>query len=165
MKHIARVLVSVATALAPCGAAHGCKVSHVGTAGEIVEEADTIVRATAMRSVDTQEGHVVVFEVREVLKGTFASKELVLPGDTDSYQGRNERPIPYDFVRRGGRGGSCFARDYLVGREFLMILQEGSVAWAPLAATNEEVSGADDPWVWWVKGYLAGRTASTEPAK
>lgn len=146
--------------------AQACSVDHVASAAEIVEGADAIVRAKAISSQggDRYRG-VVKFEIREVLKGQLEASVLALPGSTDHYDGRNDAPPPYKFVREGGRHGDCFAYDYKLGTEFLLFLKKGSPHWAPLAAVNEEVSGPDDPWVWWVKGYLARERAAVPVEK
>jgi hypothetical protein len=133
----------------------GCSATPL-TAAELVDEADTIVRAVAV-STEVRDGDSdqVKFEIREVLKGHMEGSSLTQPGYTYHYLGRNEMPPPYDFVRPGGRGGRCYARDYRIGSEYLLIMVENDVRWAALSATNEEVTGSDDPWVWWVKGFLA----------
>jgi hypothetical protein len=38
---------------------------------------------------------------------------------------RNDRPVPYDFIRPGGRGGNCFALAYRPGAEYLLLLRRG----------------------------------------
>jgi hypothetical protein len=78
-------------------------------------------------------------------------------GQTARYDGPNDGTAPYDFVRRGGRHGNCFASDYKSGGQFLLFLRGGTVHWSPLAATNEEVSGPKDPWVVWLKDRLKPR--------
>jgi hypothetical protein len=144
-------------------------------AAAIVEQAEVIVRVEATSfepqghwSKDIRYG-LIHFKVKEVLKGELKKDTVALEGTIDIYDGPNDRPPPYDLVRPGGRRGSCHAEDYKLGTEFLLFLKSSTVYWAPLSATNEEVSGPNDPWVWWVKGYLAGKTtadlASKAPAR
>jgi hypothetical protein len=49
---------------------------------------------------------------------------------------------------------------YRRGAEYLLLLtreQAGELTpyWSPLAPTNEQVSGPDDPWIQWVKIEVA----------
>jgi hypothetical protein len=37
--------------------------------------------------------------------------------------------------------------------------------WAPMAANNEQIRGADDPWVVWVRHQLARIKPSIAPAR
>ena len=62
--------------------------------------------------------------------------------------------MPYDFVRLGGRWGSCFADDYRAGGEFLLFFKNGDHQWSPLAAVNEEVWAPNDPW-----GFLGPKSS------
>lgn len=144
----------------PSQEALACQVVRVPTASEITAQAEVIVRAKAVasdrRKVDDFGGEVT-FEILEILKGDFDGKQMLrLSGQTERYYGRNDRAVPYDFVRPGGRHGDCAASDYKLATEFLLFLRSGTDKWAPLAATNEEVTGAEDPWVAWVKDELAG---------
>jgi hypothetical protein len=64
----------------------------------------------------------VEFRVAEVLKGEHVPNTLIIPGylvDKDDF---NDRPVPYDFIRPGGRAGSCIANRYKEGAEFLLFL-------------------------------------------
>jgi hypothetical protein len=79
---------------------------------------------------------------------------------------RNDRPVPYDFIRPGGRGGNCFALAYRPGAEYLLLLRRGEHSsdaqptdltpyWASLSPTNEQLlEGSNDPWVVWVSQEL-----------
>ena len=68
-------------------------------------------------------------------------------------------PLPYRFVRPGGRGGSCFANSYRRGAQFLLFLKKGwagfTTNFSALGPTNEQLTGVDDPWVKWVRAYLS----------
>jgi len=132
------------------------------TAEEIVKNSDAIVLAEVTGYTKENEyGGRVAFRAIEVLKGVAPAERFELAGQTESYRGPNENPPPFNFVRPGGLGGNCFADDYKQGGSFLLFFRKGVVAWAPLSATNEEVSGPADPWVWWVKGFLAAHTTDT----
>jgi hypothetical protein len=104
--------------------------------------------------------------VVEVLKGRTPSQELILEGYLSDRDDFNDRPVPYDFVRPEGRHGDCFASSYRGGAEHLLLLRifkgEARARWGPLAPTNEQVTGADDPWVNWVRAEVA-RQKSQRP--
>jgi hypothetical protein len=101
----------------------------------------------------------VVFKVLRVLKGSLASDATItLTGHLESSDDWNDRPVPYDFVRRGGRQGNCYAFGYRQDGEYLLFLNPGSTPgetawiahWAALSPTNEQLRGPDDPWLKWV---------------
>ena len=123
----------------------------------------TVVEARAQSlkgSSPTRIGTLVRFEVVETLKGT-APRFLEFDGEiTDSKEfDENEPELPRRWVRRGGRGGDCFALQYRAGEEYLLMLQESngvlSPYWAAMGATNEHVEGPGDPWLRWVRDYLS----------
>jgi hypothetical protein len=151
------VALTAVVALPP--AALPCSVIHRVTPEELVKEAQTIVR---VRVVGHAHGGISVpygpvsLEVLQRLKGADLSTPLSVLGYTNKYEGPNQSKPPYKFVRPGGQHGNCFAHDYKPGAEYLLFLREGTPYWAPLAAVNEEVKGADDPWVLWVKAALRG---------
>src|SRR5438128_705150 len=92
-------------------AAIACAVPHVATAAEIIDGADLIVLVT-VPDVTIEEISPLRMNVVEVLKGDFKAKTITVHGQTARYHGRNDHPIPYNFVRLGGRFGNCFAEDY-----------------------------------------------------
>ena len=129
----------------------------VGKAFHYAVEPDPAIRTTGVPAA------VVQFEVEEILRGTAGLSELALHGYLSSVDDFNDRPAPYDFVRRNGRKGSCYANTYRQGASFLLFLkvQEGgfTVNWSPLAPANEQLRGDQDPWLMWVKGFLAGKVS------
>jgi hypothetical protein len=149
--------------------AFGC-FAIAGDPGSWVRDADSIVRVRAVEGVSvgggatvTSSSHMSIrFEITEVLKGdpVFA---LSVAGTLEDRSDFNDRTVPYEMVRPGGRGGDCFARSYQPEGEYLLLLKkrEGQLTpyWAPLGATNEQVRGADDPWVVWVRGELSVQRA------
>jgi hypothetical protein len=160
--------------------AHACKVEFISSPEELVANAELIVLATALDYVGTQPGRgrttgtadtTVRFRVESVLKGTYAAFDLSLNGYLEAYDDWNDKPAPYTFVRRDGRRGSCFANTYRSGGRFVLMLKRGTnprqgtteytVDWAPLAAVNEQIRSADDPWVQWVKGQIQIQSANT----
>jgi hypothetical protein len=70
----------------------------------------------------------------------------------------NERPVPYWHVRPSG-SASCYAYGYKENAEFLLLLNEQDAKltpyWYPLAPTNEQLRSGDDPWLVWVRNFLA----------
>jgi hypothetical protein len=134
----------------------------------MVSRAEIIVRATAVEYVKAPVGDLrqlnepgdaeIEFSVREILKGEAVPSTIVLNGYLAARDDFNDRPVPYYFVRPGGRGGSCSAYEYKQGAEFLLFLKKINgrltIRWYALAPTNEQVHSADDPWVVWVKEQL-----------
>lgn len=134
----------------------------------MVSRAEIIVRATALKYVKAPAGDLrqlnepndaeIEFSVKEILKGEAVPATIVLNGYLTARDDFNDRPVPYDFVRPGGRGGSCSAYKYMQGAEFLLFLKKVdgrlTIRWYALAPTNEQLHSADDPWVVWVKDQL-----------
>ncbi len=134
----------------------------------VVSGAEMIVRATAIRYVKAPGGNIrtlgepgdaeIEFRVEETLRGENIPSIIILNGYLTDKDDFNDRPVPYDFVRRGGRGGSCSAYEYKQGAEFLLFLKRVdsklTIRWYALAPTNEQLRSADDPWIIWVKEQL-----------
>jgi hypothetical protein len=124
---------------------------------EFVDGADVIVRAAAMRADSAGR---IVFAPREWIRGEQAGGPLALPGRLVPGDDFNPGAVPYTIVRSAGQHGDCFAQEYRAGAEYLLLLQARGGAltpfWAPLAPLNEQVRGAADPWVRWVRAR-AGR--------
>lgn len=137
------------------------------SAQTLVSSAEVVLRATAIKYSRHPSGDIralhppidveIEFKVEEVLKGKNVLTSLILNGyltDTDDY---NDRPVPYNFVRKTGRGGSCFAYEYKQGAEFLLFLVEkdGKFTLQPyaLAPVNEQLRN-NDKWLIWVKNEL-----------
>jgi hypothetical protein len=154
---IGAVLLLAAARPAPAPA---CSVNHIDTAEQITAKAEQIVRAQVIAATpgprERPWSGQVTFKVLEVLKGGSPGATLTLAGQTARYDGPNDQKPPYHFVRPGGRHGNCSALDYRMGGQFLLFLKDGSPYWSALAATNEEVTGEDDPWVRWVRQRLSG---------
>lgn len=151
--------------------AYSCSVERVPSASELVSRAEVIVRVRAEGQAATKATGLgflpggstqVRFLVLEILKGTLPAKTIAISGSLSEQHDPNDRPVPYDFVRPGGRHGNCFAITYRVGTEYLLMLARQSHPayaesndltpyWAPLAATNEQVTGPDDRWLLWVR--------------
>ena len=108
----------------------------------------------------------VMFAVLQVLKGRLSSSTIEFNGSLTDRDDRNDRPVPYDFIRPGGSRGDCFALAYRAGTEYLLFLRRGEHAsyaqpndltpyWAPLSPTNEQLfDRANDAWLVWVRRQL-----------
>lgn len=130
---------------------------------EFVDRAAVIVRAEAIGadSVAFSRGDSVRWfsgvrlAVREVIRDSVPGGQLVLPGrivDDDDF---NRRPVPYQIVRSSGQRGDCYASEYKLGAQYLLLLARNSrgltVQWVPLAPVNEQIIGPEDAWVRWVR--------------
>lgn len=136
--------------------------------------ADIIVRATAVKYIippipNTRTTGIpestIEFKVEETIWGIDIPAVIRLHGylaDTDDF---NEMPLPYKFIRKNGRSGSCFANSYKAGAKFLLFLRKNSpnhitttdysAEISPLGPNNEQLRNQDDPWVKWVKAYIS----------
>ncbi len=139
-----------------------------------VNDAEVIVRArvwrlteapaatSAVRTLET----LVRFGVVEVRKGE-VQFTVSVTGTLTERSDMNDLPVPYAMVRPGGRAGACAARNYQRDGEYLLLLKkvDGKLTpyWAALGATNEQVTGADDPWVTWVRQQLESLPKKPDP--
>ena len=150
------------------GATYACRAPRPSPQ-KLILEADYIVRGTAskyvvepkdngIRSLNTPSDAEIEFTVEEVVKGKKVPATLILNGYLTNKSDFNDGPVPYDFVRKNGRGGSCFAYEYRQDAQFLLFLmkQEGKYALHPqaLGPVNEELRSGDDEWLRWVRDYL-----------
>jgi hypothetical protein len=137
------------------------------TPAQLSMNAEIIVRATAVaynKAPDEKyritglPDSTIEFRVEEILKGENVPDNLVINGYLRDQDDFNDRPVPYDFIRPGGRDGSCIANSYKEGTELLLFLKkkehEFNPYWAALTPTNEQLRSRDDPWLKWVKDYL-----------
>jgi hypothetical protein len=144
--------------LAPAAAADAC-TAMLRPVEEVVREAQLVLRAQAIEAPPNARvpGGGVVLRVLEVLRGAYERPFLTMPGELGEYRRDPTRLPPYreiDCVGREPGCGSCFARRYRVGAQYLLLLKDGTPYWAALSPTNEEISGPDDPWVAWVRARL-----------
>jgi len=154
-------LICAALLLVASGA-EACSAARFLGPEELVRTADAVVRVRAIGSLAAADLTAwppgsVRLEVLEVLSGTVSGRELILPGRIRDYASTRERRVPYDGLdcaRAGGCGG-CYAYDYKLGAQYLLLLKRNSPYWAALAPTNEEIGGSSDPWVVWVRQRLA----------
>jgi len=152
----------------------GC-VALMGTPPDWVKGADVILRARVVAQIESSSSKrpawktKVRFQPVEVLKGAPVGFDLTFEGVLTDRDDRNDLPVPYTMVRPGGRSGNCYAFNYRLGQEYLLILKqvdrELTPYWASLGATNEQVAGPGDKWLLWVRQALkaepAGRVSNT----
>ena len=146
--------------------ASACRGIQMSSPASLVERAALIVHVRAEAELptsvltDNQAGlnRSVRFTVLRTVKGSTSLTEMVFNGRLEDRDDFNDHQVPYSFVRRGGRGGNCFALGYRKGAEYLLLLNrpanqpEGTWTpyWATLTPTNEQVRGNTDPWLRWV---------------
>ena len=144
-----------------------CSPRKISTPQELVSGADGIYHVRASNEIPgppsssrmprPQPSAQVTFRVLSILKGTRRTM-LLLPANFAPEADPNDGPVPYDFVRPGGRWGNCYAVTFKQGQEYLLFLKGGTPYWSPLAPTTEQVIGTTDPWLIWVRRELAKPT-------
>ncbi|MFZ2494083.1 MAG: hypothetical protein WA208_21590 [Thermoanaerobaculia bacterium] len=163
---IAAVLSMLPVAAYPC-----TRLTPIDPA-EMVRFADLIVVARAVgydRPPANPNIHttgapdsVVRFEVDEWVKGK-GPISVSLNGYLSAADDFNDRDVPYTFVRRGGRSGSCFANTYREGARFLLLLKlhQGAYTadWYALGPTNEQLHDGEDAWLVWVRAQAGAGTS------
>jgi hypothetical protein len=132
---------------------------------DFVDSAEVIVRARAVGPDSLLGGPLgsarwfpgVRLEVIEALKDSMDAS-IVVPGaivDRDDFNALN---VPYQMVRSSGQFGDCYASEYRLQGEYLLLLKRTSRGltpqWWPLAPSNEQVRGAEDAWVQWVRNRV-----------
>lgn len=148
-------LVLAAVVASPSSA---CSVAGSISGATMFSQAEMIVRAKAVEYAVRPARNVqgkIRFQIVETIRGT-AGTELVLPGELVDADDWNEWLVPYDFVRRMGRGGNCYASYYRDGGDFLLFLKktnDGTLTteWYPLGPVNEQLRSDTDPWLLWTK--------------
>ncbi len=123
---------------------------------QFVDSADMIVRAIAEAPGDgAVADRTVRFTIVERLRGNGEDDTIRISGRLSDRDDFNTLSVPYTLVRGSGQGGDCHAREYRPGAEYLLILQrsgdELTPYWKALAPLNEQIRGAADPWVVWVR--------------
>jgi hypothetical protein len=159
---------AVAAVLCVPALAWPCYGRHEATPATLVQEADAIVLAVARRGPEGRPTprSTVHFVIQERLKGD-VGPELRLPGYLTTADDFNDRLVPYDIVRPGGRQGSCYATAYKKGGTFLLLLERGAngrltTQWAALQPVNEQIRGEDDPWLLWVRDRISRGAPRTD---
>jgi hypothetical protein len=142
-------------------------ISPVEWIRRLVGNAHVIVRARATQQLGPldrrrREDHVpwglerdVEFKVLEVIAGTNVRPTLRIPGTLSTVMEDLFSPDTVPYLYGTASGGSCFNWFYKKNGEYLLILSrlDGQLTpyFSPMAPTNEQVRGAHDPWVRWVR--------------
>ena len=175
-----RIAIAVAIICSAATPAFPCSGVTIMSPESLVERALLIVHARAERQAvppgvskrrvelpgfvaDIHSEGQIEFRVIRVLKGSVSPGDTVtLKGLLESSDDFNEKPVPYTFVRLGGRKGSCYASNYRQAGDYLLLLNpsphqnEGpwTAHWAELSPTNEQLRSPEDPWLAWVARQL-----------
>jgi hypothetical protein len=132
---------------------------------DFVDSADVIVRARVVGrdsllggpSGSTRWFPGVRLELVEALRDSIPAS-IVVPGTIVDRDDFNTLPVPYQMVRTSGQYGDCYASEYRLDAEYLLLLKRTSRGltpqWWPLAPSNEQIRGADDAWVRWVNNRV-----------
>lgn len=127
------------------------------TTEQAILESDSIVLATVVdQKLNTDE---ILFEVDELIYGKATREHLTFIGRIVDKSLNNKGAIPYKEGRRR-TPGSCNANDYERGSTYLIMLKD-SKFWTVYRPTNEKINGKNDPWLMWVKGFIAGSKINT----
>jgi hypothetical protein len=161
MERTPLLLLFLLTLLAPV--ADACTRLRTVPPEELVTTADAIYHVKAMQYVPGKSksqdlvrpwaSTIVRFSVVESLKGPKATV-LSVHGELVAKDDPNDQTPPYTFVRPGGRRGNCYADTYRRGADYLLFIKGGKPYWSPLAPTTEQLFGANDPWLQWVKSII-----------
>lgn len=165
---IMSILVLGCGLLTPATSSRACSRITPFTLGELFDNAEVIVRVTAVKYVKPPDDPNIIttgepdstieFKVEEKLRGGDVPDTIVLNGYLSDKDDFNEMPVPYMFVRRLGRRGSCFANTYKEGAQFLLFLKRTKGAFtsniSALGPTNEQLRSDNDAWLIWVRNHL-----------
>ena len=170
MSRILSLVISVLTVgLIPMSASQACSRMKPFTLDELFDNAEVIVRATAVKYAKAPDDprfmttgvpdSTIEFRVEDRLRGKNLTDKIILNGYLSDKDDFNDIPVPYMFVRPGGRSGSCFANTYKEGAQFLLFLKKTGEVYSPnisaLGPTNEQLHSDDDPWLVWVRNHLS----------
>jgi hypothetical protein len=143
------------------------RLSPVQSLQRTVRAADAIVRVRATALADSVSGPAtfgprtrISFDVLDVLRGDSVPASLAIVGRLVNHDEFNSGEVPYTAPRRTALSGACFSYNYRVGAEYALLLvreDDGELTpyWAALQPVNEQVTGADDPWIRWLRGELS----------
>ena len=152
-----------------CSLSGGPPPFSIARTQNIVAESEVIVRATVLGPASSSAEDagsrmsLLAFAVDEVLRGGDVPDTLRFAGaivPEDSLPLDYEEDVPHrSHIRRWG--GDCMATTYQAGGQYLLLLKQSERSgtldpyWEVLAPTNNQIRGADDRWVQWVRTELA----------
>jgi hypothetical protein len=104
----------------------------------------------------------VSFRVLDVVAAdSVPPASFTFPGRLSDKDEFPQGPVPYLWPSRDGPNGACYAYNYRLGGEYLFMLSKLNGEWTsqttPDAPLNEQIRGATDPWVEWVRAERAKR--------
>lgn len=143
---------------------------RVERVADFVDSAHIIVRvravdSTAVEDWREQTSPAVRFQILERIRGAANDSMIGLPGQFVDRDDFNPLPVPYQMVRASGQRGWCYTREYRRDGEYLLLLRRHrgrlTTEWQPLAPLNEQVQGADDEWVRWVRAVASADDRAT----
>jgi len=172
MKRASSVIMSLSIIgcglFVPATSSWACQRVRPFTLNELFDNAEVIVRVTAVKYVKPPDDPKIIttdrtdstieFKVEEKVSGGDVPDTIVLNGYLSDKDDFNEMPVPYMFVRRLGRRGSCFANTYKEGGQFLLVLKKTKDGFtsniSALGPTNEQLHSDNDEWLIWVRNHL-----------
>lgn len=171
------LLVLVGLSLAPSSPVPPCSVRELRASpgyvwspqriAQMVDSAAEIVRARAV-SADSL-AHRVTFEPLEwIRRTTDDTTRFELYGTAVDRDDFNQMAVPYGMVRLAGQRGHCFATEYRLGAQYLLLFTDRprprTIQWWALAPLNEQLRGDDDAWLAWVRATAVSHRAARHGA-
>lgn len=133
--------------------------------GQMVDSAAEIVRARAIRA-DSQARRVTFEPLEWIRRATDDTARFELYGTAVDRDDFNQMAVPYGLVRPAGQRGDCFATEYRLGAQYLLLFSDRPlprrIQWWGLAPLNEQLRGEDDPWLVWVRARAESRGAAKD---
>jgi hypothetical protein len=136
----------------------GCSPVVDLTTEEMILKSEAIVIATVIGFGKMEDEDYALFEIDQKIKGGDTYRIGIskrIKGSEVSKNLDNRGQVPYQDSRRT-RPGACNSQNYEFGSHYLLFLKDESPYWAAFRPVNEKVTGHQDPWVTWVKGFLTG---------
>lgn len=111
-------------------------ILHVRAVGYVTPPANPGIFSTGIG----EDSPNIRFKVIEVVKGMYSSLEIPISGYLYGSDDFNDGLVPYTFVRREGRRGSCVASTYKDGGDFLLFLvhRRTDYEWSSKATNLQE---------------------------
>jgi len=129
-KTIAATLALIAGWAMPL--AQACTVKELVKPQRLVEQAQAIYHVRAdgyvvpLSQLKRGEAPLVRFSVLSVIKGQSPMTPIHFAGILVQADDPSDQVAPRDFVRPAGRSGMCFATEYHLGAEYLMLIRGGT---------------------------------------
>jgi len=139
---------------------YSCTAVNKYSTEETISKSDLIVLATVVdykKAKDADDMTSILFEIDEVLYGSIKANYILIDGKIVVKSLGNKHKVPYVKGRRRNSGGECFAYDYEYGSSYLLILKNGTPYWTAYSPVNEKITNNSDPWLMWVKGFIAAK--------